>query len=473
MGSVAGAMEERGSAAAEGPAGGSRNRSEPADLLRLITCGSVDDGKSTLIGRLLHDTKSIHQDQWEAVHRTSLRRGDERVDLALLTDGLRAEREQGITIDVAYRYFSTPNRKYILADTPGHVQYTRNMATGASTAELALILIDARQGVLEQTRRHAYIAALLGVHQLVVCVNKMDLVGWDERVHRQISEDVLRFVRGGRGVEERAVFAGAELTIFPMSALHGDNVVHRSQHTPWFDGGTLLEFLERVPVRPPADAFPARFPVQWVVRPQSDEHHDYRGYGGRMAAGRLAVGDEVIALPGGQRSRVARIHLMEELLEIRHPLSATLTLEHDLDLARGDMLVPADASEALRPQVVREFEATLLWMSDQPLLPSKRYIIKHGTRQIRAMIGPISRRLNLLTLAMEPTESGAPWPELRLNELGEASLRLAAPLVVDPYVRCRETGAFIVIDEGTNNTVGAGMIRAAAGGAAGASEGGA
>jgi sulfate adenylyltransferase large subunit len=461
MASVAEAMEERGPAVSDSAAAGGHRRREPADLLRLITCGSVDDGKSTLIGRLLHDTKSIHQDQWEAVHRTSLRRGDERVDLALLTDGLRAEREQGITIDVAYRYFSTPNRKYILADTPGHVQYTRNMATGASTAELALILIDARQGVLEQTRRHAYIAALLGVHQLVVCINKMDLVDWDERVHRRISEDVLRFVRGEGGTQGRSPFAGAELTLFPMSALHGDNVVHPSPHTPWFTGGTLLEHLERVPVRPPADAFPARFPVQWVLRPQSDEHHDYRGYGGRMAAGRLAVGDEVIALPGGQRSRVARIHLLEELAEIRHPLSATLTLEHDLDLARGDMLVPADSPDADRPQVTRELEATVLWMSEQPLTPSRRYLIKHGARSVRAMIGPISRRLNLLTLAMDAPDSGNSWPELRLNELGEASLRLAAPLVVDPYFRCRETGAFIVIDEGTNNTVGAGMIRSA------------
>jgi sulfate adenylyltransferase large subunit len=422
------------------------------DLLRLITCGSVDDGKSTLIGRMLYDTKSIHQDQWEAVHRSSLKRGDERVDLALLTDGLRAEREQGITIDVAYRYFSTPRRKFILADTPGHIQYTRNMATGASTAELAMILIDARQGVLEQTRRHAYIAALLGISHLVVCVNKMDLVGWDRTVFEKIRADFEAFTASG------GVFRKTEATFIPVSALNGDNVVKRSDQTPWYTGPALLEHIELVPARP-LNEFPhARLAVQWVIRPQSDERglHDYRGYGGQIAAGELAVGDEVIALPAGQRSRIARIHIGEqELKSCRPPQSVSILLEHDLDISRGDMLVkaPSNGEAQAMPKVAREFDATIVWMGEQPLTASRRYVVKHGTRYIRAIMGPVRSRLNIHTLA---EEEGV--PQLGLNEIGRVGVKLASTIAYDPYQSCRATGAFIVIDESTNNTVGAGMI---------------
>lgn len=422
------------------------------DLLRLITCGSVDDGKSTLIGRLLYDSKSIHQDQWEAVHRSSLKRGDERMDLALLTDGLRAEREQGITIDVAYRYFSTPRRKFILADTPGHVQYTRNMATGASTADLAMILIDARQGVLEQTRRHAYIAALLGIAHLVVCVNKMDLVGWDRAVFERIRNDFAAFTASGGS------FRKTETTFLPVSALNGDNIVTRSAHSPWYTGPLLLEHIETVPARP-LTTFPhPRFFVQWVVRPQSDDAglHDYRGYGGQIAAGELAVGDEVLALPAGQRSRIARIHLGdEELRSCRPPQSVSILLEHDLDISRGDILVkaPTNGTQETLPKVAREFDAEIVWMGEQAMAPSKRYIIKHGTRYIRAILGPVRSRLNIHTLK---EEEGA--TQLGLNEIGRVGVKLASTIAFDPYSKCRATGAFIIIDEATNNTVGAGMI---------------
>jgi sulfate adenylyltransferase large subunit len=427
------------------------------DLLRLITCGSVDDGKSTLIGRLLYDTKSIHQDQWEAVHRSSLKRGDERVDLALLTDGLRAEREQGITIDVAYRYFSTPRRKFILADTPGHVQYTRNMATGASTADLALILIDARQGVLEQTRRHAYIAALLGIGHLVVCINKMDLVGWDRGVFEKIRADFAAFTTSGAGTG--GVFERSEATFIPVSALNGDNIVRRSELTPWYTGPLLLDHIEGVPARPLMEFPHARFPVQWVIRPQSDEQglHDYRGYGGQMAAGELAVGEEVVALPAGQRSRITRIHVGErELKSCRPPQSVSILLEHDVDISRGDMIVkaPANGTEGTLPKVSREFDATIVWMGEQPLTASRKYIVKHGTRYIRAILGPVRSRLNIHTLV---EETGV--PQLALNEIGRVGVRLASTIAYDPYTSCRGTGAFIVIDEATNNTVGAGMIR--------------
>ncbi len=428
--------------------------SRPMDLLRLITCGSVDDGKSTLIGRLLYDAKSIHQDQWEAVHRSSLKRGDARVDLAMLTDGLRAEREQGITIDVAYRYFSTPRRKFILADTPGHAQYTRNMATGASTADLAIILIDARQGVLEQTRRHAYIAALLGIGHLVVCVNKMDLVGWDRAVFERIRAEFEAFSRSG------GVFRKSETTFLPVSALNGDNIVTRSTSTPWYTGPALLEHIETVPARPLATFPHARFFVQWVIRPQSDDAglHDYRGYGGQVAAGELAVGDEVVALPAGQRSRVARIHLGDvELRACRPPQSVSILLEHDLDISRGDILVnaPANGATDTLPKVAREFEAEVVWMGEQGLEPSRRYIIKHGTRYVRAILGPVHSRLNIHTLQ---EDEGA--TRLGLNEIGRVGVKLASTIAFDPYAQCRTTGAFIIIDEATNNTVGAGMIGA-------------
>ncbi len=428
------------------------NTTPASGLLRLITCGSVDDGKSTLIGRLLHDTKSIFEDHWEAVHRTSLRRGDERVDLALLTDGLRAEREQGITIDVAYRYFSTPRRKFILADTPGHIQYTRNMVTGASTADLAIILIDARQGVLEQTRRHAYIAALLGIGHLVVAVNKMDLVNWDRQAFERILADFSAFTASG------GVFSRTEATFIPVSALAGDNVVHRSERTPWYAGPPVLEHIETIPARPVSEFPHARFPVQWVIRPQSEQPglHDYRGYAGQIVAGELSVGDEIIALPAGQRARISRIHLGEEELQsCRPPQSVTILLDRDLDISRGDTLVkaPRNGSADALPRVAREFDATMVWMSEQPLTPSRRYLVKHGTRTIRAIIGPVRNRLNIHTLTPEDGVT-----QLELNEIGVVGVKLASTIACDPYARCRATGAFIVIDEASNDTVGAGMI---------------
>lgn len=423
------------------------------DLLRLITCGSVDDGKSTLIGRLLYDSKSIHQDQWEAVHRTSLKRGDARVDLALLTDGLRAEREQGITIDVAYRYFSTPRRKFILADTPGHIQYTRNMATGASTADLAIILIDARGGVVEQTRRHAFLATLLGVSHVIVAINKMDLVNWDQAVFDRIKSDFETLARG---------LPPIDLRFIPLSALQGDNIVNRSPNMAWYAGPTLLETLEAVPPRPLRQFEHARFPVQWVIRPQADEHHDYRGYGGWLAAGSLAVGDEIIALPTGQKSRISRIHLHDrELQRCQPPESVTILLEDDVDISRGDMIVHRPSGQPgapdTLPRVAREFDATVVWMSSEPLAPSRRYIIKHGTRYIRAILGPVKERLDIHTLKWQsPADSSA--PALALNDIGRVGVRLASTIAFDPYARCRATGGFIIIDEASNNTVAAGMI---------------
>ncbi len=415
------------------------------DLLRLITCGSVDDGKSTLIGRLLYDSKGIYQDQWEAVHRTSMKRGDARVDLALLTDGLRSEREQGITIDVAYRYFSTPRRKFILADTPGHVQYTRNMATGASTADLAIILIDARQGVLEQTRRHAYIAAMLGIRHLVVAINKMDLVDWSQSTFDAISKDFATFLA------QSSVFEKARITFIPVSALQGDNIVTKSDAAKWYAGPSLLEYLEQVPARL-IEFTKARFNVQCVNRPHSDVAglHDYRGYAGQLAAGTLSIGDEVVALPAGQRSRIKRIHLGDrEFTAIGAGRSAAIELVDDVDVSRGDMLVKIGEE----PTVSREFDAELIWMSEQGLLPARKYLVKHGTRTIRAILGPVKNRLNLHTLQ---DETGA--TTLGLNEIGVVRVRLASTIAFDRYSECRGTGCFVVIDEATNNTVAAGMI---------------
>ena len=427
-----------------------------AGLLRLITCGSVDDGKSSLIGRMLHDTKSIHQDQFEALQRTSQKRGDEVPDLALLTDGLRAEREQGITIDVAYRYFSTPTRKFILADTPGHVQYTRNMVTGASTADAAIILIDARHGVVEQTRRHACIAALLGISHLIVCVNKMDLVGFDLAKFEEIRETFRAFAAAATAGGQTSIFSRTESTFIPISALHGDNVVLKSNRTPWYDGPPLLEHLETVPDRPVVEFTAARFPVQWVIRPQTAEHHDYRGYAGRLASGELRVGDEVVALPGGLRSRISRIHIgNDELTVCASPQSVSVLLEHDVDISRGDLLVRAAELDDPKtaPVTSRDLDATVVWMHQRPLAAGNRFVIKHMTRTVVAIAKAIDHRLNIHTLSPETGVS-----QLGLNEIGRVSFRLASPLVFDPYSRSRETGSFIVIDEHTNDTVGAGMI---------------
>jgi bifunctional enzyme CysN/CysC len=414
----------------------------PMELLRFATAGSVDDGKSTLIGRLLYDSKQIFEDQLEAVERTSREAGYEYVNLALLTDGLRAEREQGITIDVAYRYFATPRRKFIIADSPGHVQYTRNMVTGASTADLALVLVDARAGVVEQTRRHAYLASLLGIRQLVLCVNKMDLVDYAEEPFERISAEFLDFASrlGVQGV-----------TCIPISALRGDGVVEGSASMPWYDGPTLLEYLEAVDVTPPASGVGGRLPVQLVIRPMTTEYHDYRGYAGQIAGGALHPGDDVLVLPSGRRTRIEAIDAAGETLsEARAPLSVTVRLADQIDVGRGDMI----ASVTDPPTVAREFEAMVCWMSESgELAPGRRYYLKHTTRRVRAIVDAVVCRLDVNTLALDTDDQ-----PLRLNDIGRVRLRTTEPLAFDSYRRNRVTGAFILIDEATNETVAAGMI---------------
>jgi bifunctional enzyme CysN/CysC len=413
----------------------------PSELVRFATAGSVDDGKSTLIGRLLYDTKSIFEDQLEHVERTSLQRGDGYVNLALLTDGLRAEREQGITIDVAYRYFETPRRKFIIADTPGHPQYTRNMVTGASTSDLALILVDARNGVAEQTRRHAFIASLLRIPHLVLCVNKMDLVDFDQEVFERICADFSGWA---------ARLEVSDVTFIPISALHGDNVVERSERMSWYDGPSLLYHLEHVHVASDRNLVDARFPVQWVVRPMSDEHHDYRGYAGQVASGVFRVGDDVVVLPSGIETRVAGIETYDGPVEEAFPpLSVTILLEDDLDVSRGDMICRPHN----RPIEAREVEAMVCWMSERPLQPAGRYRIKHTTRTALAKADELRYRIDVNTLHRHEDASG-----LSLNEIGRLRLRLSSPLFLDEYRRNRTTGSFILIDESTNDTVGAGMV---------------
>jgi sulfate adenylyltransferase large subunit len=412
-----------------------------AELLRLVTCGSVDDGKSTLIGRLLYDTKQILADQLEHIETTSERRGDGYVNLALLTDGLRAEREQGITIDVAYRSFVTPRRRFQLADAPGHVQYTRNMVTGASTADLAVILLDARRGVVEQTRRHAYIAAILGIPHVVVAVNKMDLAGFSQE----------RFAEIVTELQELAEQLGVpDLRAIPVSALRGDNVVDGSDAMPWYVGPTLLEHLETVDLEGDRDLDHRRFPVQWVIRPMSDEHHDYRGYAGQVAGGVWRAGDEVVVLPSGRRSRVASVETADGPLEAAVPsMSVTVQLEDDLDVGRGDLL--ADPEQP--PTVARELEARVCWMSERPLEPRARLAVKHTTRTVRAIADELLSVVDVHTLAE------AERPEhLTLNDIGRVALRLSEPLCVDAYGDNRATGAFVLVDEVTNETVGAGMV---------------
>jgi bifunctional enzyme CysN/CysC len=410
-------------------------------LLRFATAGSVDDGKSTLIGRLLYDSKSVFQDQLESVERTSADRGDDYTNLALLTDGLRAEREQGITIDVAYRYFSTPARSFIVADTPGHVQYTRNMVTGASTADLALVLVDARKGVLSQTRRHASLSALLRVPHLVLAVNKMDLVDWDRAVFDRIVADFAAFAEH---------LDLPDVTAIPMAALSGDNVVDRSDNTPWYDGPTLLHHLETVPVdRGGAAARGARFPVQYVIRPMSVELPDYRGYAGTLASGRLAPGDEVVVLPSGRRSTVASIDVFEgSLPEAVAGQAVTVRLADEVDVSRGDMLVAADDL----PTVASSFEATVCWMTEEPLRPGQRLLLKHTTRTVKAMVQDLHDRLDVESLTRSPAA------QLDLNDIGRLTLKVAQPVFTDDYVVDRRTGAFVLVDEATGNTVGAGMV---------------
>jgi bifunctional enzyme CysN/CysC len=401
----------------------------------------VDDGKSTLIGRLLYDSRAVPDDQLEHVERASRDRGDGYVNLALLTDGLRAEREQGITIDVAYRYFATPRRKFVLADTPGHEQYTRNMVTGASTADLALILIDARNGVVRQSRRHAVIASLLRIPHAVVCINKMDLVGFEESAFDAIAREFAGWA---------ARLGLRDVTFIPTSALHGDNVVGRSPRTPWYAGPSLLDYLERLETARDRNLDDVRFPVQWVVRPMDDGWHDYRGYAGQVAAGVLRPGDEVVVLPSGARSRIAAIDTADGPLEEAHPpLSVTLRLEDDLDVSRGDMICrPTDA-----PEPRRELDATVCWMSERPLQRGARLRIKHTTRTALAKVSELRHALDVDTLARDASAE-----LLGLNEIGQLQLRLSAPLVADDYARNRTTGSFILVDESTGETVAAGMV---------------
>ena len=411
------------------------------DLLRFTTAGSVDDGKSTLIGRLLYDSKSIFEDQYENIRATSERRGESFVNLALLTDGLRAEREQGITIDVAYRYFSTPRRKFIIADTPGHIQYTRNMVTGASTANLAIILIDARNGVVEQTRRHSIIASLLGIQHLAVCINKMDLVDYSQEVFTKIERDYREFA---------AKLQVKDIQFIPISALNGDNVVTRSQNMPWYGGVTLLYLLETVHIAGDINHIDARFPVQYVIRPYNDDFHDYRGYAGRLSSGVLRPGDKVAILPSGFTTTIKAIEFDgERLPEAYAPMSVIILLEDDIDISRGDMIV----RENNQPHISQDLEVMVCWMGDKPLQLNGKYALKHTTKDARCVVKEIKYKLDISTLHRI---TGA--QELKMNDIGRISIRSTAPLLYDAYTRNRETGAFIMIDEGTNVTVGACMI---------------
>jgi sulfate adenylyltransferase subunit 1 len=419
----------------------------PKDLLRFATAGSVDDGKSTLVGRLLYDTKSVLADQIEAVQRASVDKGLSTPDLSLLVDGLRAEREQGITIDVAYRYFGTPTREFVLADTPGHVQYTRNTVTGASTAELAVLLVDARHGVVEQTRRHAAVLALLRVPRLVLAINKIDLVDYDEAVLAAIAKDFAGLARS-LGFPDEAV-----VTI-PVSALVGDNVVDRSEHTPWYAGPTLLGHLESVPVTGPEVAAPFRMPVQYVIRPRTDELHDYRGYAGQVAAGTVAAGDEVVVLPSGARTTVSAVETADGPLKSAGAgRSVTVLLADDIDISRGDVI----ASAAQPPQVTDEIEATLCWLAEKPLRPGARLLLKHGTRTTQVIVSALGERLSF----EGDTPGFADAPEqLAINDIAHATLRTADPLPVDSYADVRATGSFLLIDPPTGNTLAAGLVGA-------------
>ena len=413
-----------------------------SELLRFTTAGSVDDGKSTLIGRLLYDSKSIYQDQYDAIKQATERRGEEGINLALLTDGLKSEREQGITIDVAYRYFATPKRKFIIADTPGHIQYTRNMVTGASTANVALILIDARNGVVEQTRRHAIIASLLQIPHVVICINKMDLVDYDEVAYNKIQEDFEKFA---------AKLDVNDIHFIPISALMGDNVVNRSTNTPWYDGPTLMYYLENVHIASDHNFIDTRFPVQYVVRPNKDDYHDYRGYAGRVAGGVMKKGDEVMLLPSGFTTKIAEINgPTGQQEEAFPPESVTLLLEEDYDLSRGDMIVRANNS----PTVTQDVEIMVVWFDqNKPLQVRGKYALMHTTQNIRCIVKEIRYKLDINTLHRNLEDN-----EINMNDVARVVLRTTKPLFVDAYRKNRITGSLILIDEGTNNTVGAGMI---------------
>ena len=413
------------------------------ELLRFATAGSVDDGKSTLVGRLLYDTKSVLADQIEAVQRASVDKGLSTPDLSLLVDGLRAEREQGITIDVAYRYFSTPAREFVLADTPGHVQYTRNTVTGASTAELAVLLVDARHGIVEQTRRHAAVLALLRVPRLVLAINKIDLVDYDEALLTAIAKDFA-------GLTRSLGFADDTVQTIPVSALVGDNVVERSQRTPWYDGPTLLGHLEAVPVTDPDAQRPFRMPVQYVIRPGTAELPDYRGYAGQVAAGSVAPGDEVVVLPGGTRTTVTSVETADgPLPRAGTGHSVTVLLADDIDISRGELLAAADAA----PPVSTELDATLCWLSDRPLRAGARLLLKHGTRTTQAIVGALGDRLDTDTISW-----AEPPAQVRINDIVRVSLRTADPLPADDYAEIRATGGFVLIDPPTGNTLAAGLV---------------
>jgi sulfate adenylyltransferase subunit 1 len=409
-------------------------------LLRFITAGSVDDGKSTLIGRLLHDSKLIFEDQFSAISKTSAKRGMASVDLSLLTDGLQAEREQGITIDVAYRYFATPKRKFIIGDTPGHEQYTRNMVTAASTANLVIILVDARKGVLVQTRRHTYLASLVGIPHIVLAVNKMDMVDHAEARFSEICAEYLKFA---------AQLGLTDVTCIPLSALNGDMIVERGDNMDWYQGTTLMNLLENIVIDHDVNTIDFRYPVQWVCRPQTDEHHDFRGFMGRIEAGEIAVGDEITVLPSGRNSKVKEIVTYDGNLQHAFaPQSVTLTLEDEIDISRGDMFVNGRAN----PRVSKEFEAMLCWLSETPLDKNRKYLVKHTTRTAKCLFSSLAYRVDVNTLEHSYADS------LSMNDIARVAMKVQQPLVFDSYATDRATGSFIVIDEATNNTVAAGMI---------------
>ncbi|MFZ1175636.1 MAG: bifunctional sulfate adenylyltransferase subunit 1/adenylylsulfate kinase, partial [Mycobacterium sp.] len=411
-------------------------------LLRLATAGSVDDGKSTLIGRLLYDSKAVMEDQWAAVEQTSKERGHDYTDLALVTDGLRAEREQGITIDVAYRYFATPKRKFIIADTPGHIQYTRNMVTGASTAQLVIVLVDARHGLLEQSRRHAFLASLLGIQHIVLAVNKMDLIGWDRDKFESIRDEFHAFA---------ARLDVHDVATIPISALHGDNVVTKSDHTPWYEGPALLSHLEEVYIAGDRNLVDVRFPVQYVIRPHTHTDQDHRSYAGTVASGVMRPGDEVIVLPIGKVTRITAIDGPNGPVEEAFPpMAVSMSLADEIDISRGDLIARTNN----QPRIAREFDATVCWMADNAALEAGRdYLIKHTTRTTHARVTALDYRLDVNTLHRDKSATA-----LKLNELGRISLRTQVPLLLDEYTRNSSTGSFILIDPNTNGTVAAGMV---------------
>ena len=411
------------------------------ELLRFSTAGSVDDGKSTLIGRLLYDSKSIFADQYEAIEESSRRKGDENVNLALLTDGLRAEREQGITIDVAYRYFATPKRKFIIADTPGHIQYTRNMVTGSSTSNLSIILVDARHGVVEQTSRHTFISSLLGIPHVVFCINKMDLVDYSEEVFENIKRDLEAF---------SSKLNVKDIHFVPLSALKGDNVVNKSENMDWYQGSTLMYLLENIHIGSDYNHIDCRFPVQNVIRPQSTEYHDYRGYAGRIAGGIFKPGDDVMVLPSGFTSKIKSIDTMDGSIEEAFaPMSVALTLEDDIDISRGDMIV----RENNKSEVSQDIDLMVCWLNEKSIVPNGKYAVKHTSNDVRCIIKEVKYKVNINTLHRIENDK-----EVKMNEIARISIRTTKPLMYDHYTRNRTTGSLILIDEATNETVGAGMI---------------